>query len=232
MRMGSQTTFENNTRSFSTFLSNAYIYLFGGLLVTAAVAYFGFSFAAHIITSFFGTLLILGLQLGLCFYFTSHLMSMSKTTATVCFFLYCIVTGLTLSYIPILYDGGTLALAAIMAAVVFGCMAIIGHTTNADLSRFAPYMSIGLIAIVITTLINMFIGSRGLDMVINYAGIIIFLGIVAWDMQKLRQLHSSSMYDTELSDKLSIYGAFELYLDFINIFLYILRIFANNSDND
>ena len=134
--------------------------------------------------------------------------------------------------LPMVYDGPTLAIAFCSTAVVFACMAIIGHTTKMDLTKFAPYLFAGLIAILVTTLLNnLFFRSEGLYLGINYLGIIIFLGLIAYDMQNLRRIYLSGLNDYELSAKISIYGAFELYLDFINLFIRILSLMSRSNDN-
>ena len=111
-------------------------------------------------------------------------------------------------------------------------MAVIGYTTNTDLSKFGSYFVVGLFAIIIATVINgLFIHSAGIDMFITYGAIIVFLGLVAYDMQKLRTFYASSIYDDEMSTKMALFGAFELYLDFINLFIYILRIFGRRNND-
>ena len=227
-----ENVYEDNTDSFSRFLASTYLHLFLGLLQTGAVAYFGYGLLMSLYASFMGMFIVMALQLGLCFYFSSRLMTMSKTTAMFCFYMYSFITGVTLSYVPLLYDGASLALAVLITAAVFGSMAVIGYTTNTDLSKFGSYFVVGLFAIIIATVINgLFIHSAGIDMFITYGAIIVFLGLVAYDMQKLRTFYASSIYDDEMSTKKALFGAFELYLDFINLFIYILRIFGRRNND-
>ena len=226
-------TYQTSSDSFSKFLSRAYTYMFLGLMITAVVALFGYNFFSHMLVSFTGMMLLAIVQLGITVFFTSSLLTMSSATAKLCFVAYSVITGVTLSYIPHVYGGATLAIAVLMTAIVFASMAIIGHTTHMDLSTFRPYLYSGLLAIIITTILNaFFFRSYGLDAILNYAGILIFLALIAYDMQKLRRLYSSSVGDFEMHEKLAVYGAFELYLDFINLFLRILQILSRNRRNN
>lgn len=225
--------YNERTYTFNDFLNSTFGYMFLGLVITAVTAFFGYGIFGRLATSFSGMLILGIIQIGISIYFSSRLFSMEVGAARFCFLIYSFVTGITLSYLPYVYGGGTLAIAVIMTAVAFGSMAIIGHTTHVDMSRVQPYLMAGLIAIIVTTLLNMLLfRSFGLDALLNYAGIIIFLGIIAYDMQNLRQLYNGSAYDDNLRNKLAIYGAFSLYLDFINIFLRVLEIVARNRDDN
>ena len=108
-------------------------------------------------------------------------------------------------------------------------MSVIGHTTKVDITKFSGLLIAGLFTLIIITVLSMFINIPGATMITSYLGVVIFLGLTAWDVQKLRNYYFSSELDDTLRSKLSIYGAFQLYLDFINLFLYILRIFGNRS---
>lgn len=229
--------FENtytNGLSFNKFLTKSFMVMFIGLLITGVVAFVSFPFLMTIISKlgFLSVILLCVLQFGLTFYFNSRLSTVSKASAYACFFLYSAITGLTFSSITYVYDGKTIALAFFMTAVMFGCMAIIGNRADVDFTKFGPYLVSGLIAILLMTLINgLFFHSSGLDLLIDYAVIIIFLVMIAYDMQRLRSIYVSTSYDSELSDKFAIYGAFTIYLDFINIFVRILSILGRRNDD-
>lgn len=225
--------YDERTYTFSDFLTSTFSYMVVGLLITAVTSLFGYQFFGHILTSFGGMMLIAIMQVGISVFFSSRLLNMEPSTARLCFLTYSFLTGVTLSYLPYVYGGGTLFVAVAMTTTVFIAMAVIGHTTHTDMTRIQPYLFAGLIALLITTVLNaFFFHSFGLDAMLNYAGIIIFLGLIAYDMQRLRQLYNSGMYEEELGKKLAIYGAFTLYLDFINVFLRVLQILAANRDND
>ncbi len=219
--------------SFNTFMTQSFGVMFLGVLLTAITAYFG----TPILRIFLqlgasGLMLIYFIQLGVTFYFSSRLMKMSKTTAYVCFYIYSFLTGITLSTIPLYYGGETLGISLFITAGMFGCMAIIGHTSKVDFTKFAPYMVMGLFGIIIMTLVNgLFIQSSGTSLLIDYAVIVIFLFMIAFDMQNLKRMHLMTNSDPTLAEKMAIFGAFQLYLDFINIFLRVLSITGRSRDN-
>ncbi len=225
-------SYQNDQMTFNQFLTKSFGVMFTGILLTAITALFGLPILLSFIQSFIGVFLIYGINIGIAFYFSSRLMTMSKTTAYICFYLYCFVTGLTFSTLPLYYDGGTLAVALFMTAGMFACMAIIGHTSKVDFTKFTPYLFVGLIACIGMTFINaIFLHSSGVELMLDYAVIIIFLIMIAYDMQTLRHIHESAYYDNEVQNKLAIYGAFSLYLDFINIFIRVLSILGRSNDN-
>lgn len=179
-----------------------------------------------------GLLAFVGLELGVAFFFNFRLRQMSKTTAWICYVVYAFLTGISLSSLVMFYTPGSVLFAFISTAVLFGCMAIIGHTTNLDLTRFSSLMFAGLIGIIVTTLLNVFIfHSSTLDMMITFVSMLIFLGIIAYDMQMLRNYYSSSFSDAQMGEKMMIFGAFQLYLDFINLFMDILKYFGKRRDD-
>lgn len=227
-----ETAYQNVTETFNQFLTKTFTTMTIGLVISALTAFFIAYFMPGLALSFGVFLVVAVLQLVVSGYFGARLFKMSVSTARLCFVAYSVLTGITFSILPMVYDGPTLAIAFCSTAVVFACMAIIGHTTKMDLTKFAPYLFAGLIAILVTTLLNnLFFRSEGLYLGINYLGIIIFLGLIAYDMQNLRRIYLSGLNDYELSTKISIYGAFELYLDFINLFIRILSLMSRSNDN-
>ena len=157
---------------------------------------------------------------------------MSTNTATGLFYGYAVVTGLTFSTLFYAYDASTIAISFLFTAVVFFSCAIIGRFTNVDLSRFSGIMMGGLVALILVSILGMFIPAIGNSLLLSYVGILLFCGITAWDMQRIMSLY----YQTnggygQTGANLAIYGAFELYLDFINLFLRILSVFGNRRRN-
>ena len=215
--------------TFKAYVSKVYASVASGLLVSGVVAYF----ARNLIYSFgtIGIFLPLIIELIIAIYFSRRLMTMSKTSAYVCFYLYSILTGLSLSYIFLVYSDADLTFAFVSTTILFICMSIIGNNTNLDLTKFSSYLFYGLIGIIIATILNFFLRSGALNLIVSYIAVIIFLVLIAYDMQMLRNLYNNGLNDGELYDKLLIFGAFQLYLDFINLFLRILQIFSNRRRN-
>lgn len=206
-----------------------------GLFLTAATAYAGYQsilqnglFARILFSdSILPTVLLLGLQLGICIYLSAKLTSLSSSTASALFYAYAILTGVTFSVLPITFGEATVFGAFLFSSVLFGCCLVIGHTTQVDLSRFQGLLIGGLLALVITGLVSLFVPVFRNMMLYNYFGVLIFLGLTAWDMQKLKAFYYHSEGFGEFQENLAIYGALQLYLDFINLFLYVIRILGN-----
>ena len=174
--------------------------------------------------------ILLFAQLGLVFWLSARVMHMSISSATILFITYSVLTGVTLSSIFLIYDMGTIATAFFVTAGTFFTMSLIGYTTRMDLSRMGNILYMMLIGLFIATIVNIFVASSTLYWITTYAGVIIFTGLIAWDTQKLRNLFLEHGSDNEVGIKLALLGALILYLDFINIFIYLLRIFGSNRD--
>ena len=157
---------------------------------------------------------------------SARVMKMKPTTAKVCFLIYSFVSGLTFSSIFVYYNLNSIMLIFLVAAVIFALMAVIGYVTKVDLTKLGTYLLFGLIAIVVVSLINIIIGSSLLAIIISVVCIIIFIGITAYDVQKIKELDSMGLPQ----DNLAIYGALDLYLDFINLFIHLLSIFGRSND--
>jgi len=150
------------------------------------------------------------------------------------FFVYAGLNGLTLSSIFMYYDFGTIALAFGVAAIVFVLMSIIGLVTKQDLTKWGPILFFGLIGIIIATLVNMFLRSSALDLIISYLGVLLFMGLIVFDTKYIKDMTAKTVsadgdagaVSSNALSKLSVLGALKLYLDFINLFLFLLRIFG------
>ena len=151
---------------------------------------------------------------------------MKPATAKVCFLLYSFVSGLTFASIFVYYAIDSIMLIFLVAAVIFAVMALIGYTTKVDLTRIGTYLFFALIAALITMIINIFLGSSTLAMIISVVCVLIFIGITAYDVQKIKMLENSGLP----KENLAIYGALDLYLDFINLFLHLLQLFGRSRD--
>jgi len=165
-------------------------------------------------------------ELAVVIFLSARIHKMKATTARICFILYSFLTGLTFSSIFVVYELESIMLIFLVAAFLFGVFAIIGYKTNIDLSKLGTILIMLLLGIIVCTVVNIFLGNETFDIIICIVSIVVFLGFVAYDIQKIKRLENSMMEE----DKIAIIGALELYLDFINIFLDLLRLFGNSRD--
>ncbi|WP_419700556.1 Bax inhibitor-1/YccA family protein [Mucilaginibacter sp. NFX135] len=142
------------------------------------------------------------------------------------FIAFSAIMGISLSYILLVFTAGSVLGVFITTSVVFGVMAIAGYTTNTDLTKYGPILMMGLIGIIVASLLNMFMHSSGLDYVISYVGVAVFVGLTAYDVQKLKRIGAGLEYGDASASKMALMGGLTLYLDFINLFLMILRLFG------
>ena len=145
------------------------------------------------------------------------------------FMLYSLLTGMSLSFIFIIYSAPSIASTFFISAITFGIMAFAGYTTQTDLTKMGSLLFMGLIGIVIASLINLFIGSEGIDYIISIIGVLVFTGLTAYDVQKIKRIGAGIEHGTASSQKLMIMGALTLYLDFINLFLMLLRLLGGRD---
>ena len=216
--------------TFDKYLSRTYLSIALGLGVSALFAY-GFMFAIpYIINFYFGIMMGVTIAtLGIAIYFSAALRKMTSRTAWICYILYSALTGVSLSSLLLYYANSSVVAAFLTTAIVFVCMAVIGNTTHLDLSKYGSLFFVGLISLLIFSVVDMlFLHTSGF--VIAFVGIILFLGLVAYDMQMLRRYYEAGSYDEEAAEKMMIFGAFQLYLDFINIFIRVLQIFGRKRD--
>ncbi len=204
-----------------------------GLAVTAAVAFAGYMFADAVIGVLAGNpfimIILLVAELGCAVSMSAGLTRFSTNTCRLLFLAYSALTGITFSVILMAYDMNTVFVAFLFAAVLFASCAIIGHTTNVDLTKFSGLLFGALLALLIMTVLSMFIPILRNNILFGYLGLFIFLVYTAFDMQKIKSFYYN-VGDGTVKENLAVYGAFQLYLDFINIFLYILRILGNRRD--
>lgn len=144
----------------------------------------------------------------------------------VLFVAYAVVMGVSLSYILQVYEVGSVLGVFITSSLLFGVMAIAGYTTHQDLTKFGSLMIMGLIGIVIASLVNMFLQSSGLNTIISYVGVAVFVGLTAYDVQKLKRIGAGLEYGDASAQKMALMGGLTLYLDFVNLFIMLLRVFG------
>ncbi len=208
----------------------SYIWMFFGLLVTTAVSWVTYNnIVAGTIELSRGLLLgAIVAQLGIVIGLSWAMNRIPAWLAALLFMVYAAVTGFTLSTIFIVYTSESIISAFGTTAVLFGIMTVYGLTTKADLSKWGTYLMIGLIGIIVASVINIFIGSSSLQIIVSIIGVIIFTGLTAYDTQWIKNAasHPAVQQDDQMALKVGIMGALKLYLDFINLFLMLLRIFG------
>ena len=155
---------------------------------------------------------------------------LSLSTATLLFVLYSVVNGATLSVIFLAFSMTAIVKTFLITAGTFGVMALVGYTTKTDLTSMGKLLFMALLGLIIATVVNMFVRSSGFDLILSYVGVLIFVGLTAYDTQKIKQMCQLAPDAGEHMQKLALLGALSLYLDFINLFLYLLRIFGNNKE--
>ena len=209
-------------------LRRVYVWMTLGLLITAGVAAFvSASPLFQILTGqpiiFFGLLIVeLALVMGLSW----GIKRLSTTAATTLFLLYAALNGLTLSTLFVVYTLGSVAFTFLASAVTFGVMSLIGFTTKIDLSKMGSFLLMGLIGLIIAMLVNIFWASSTLGWIVTFAGIFLFLGLTMFDTQRIKRMTATALQrdDEEIEARLGILGALSLYLDFVNLFLFLLRL--------
>lgn len=217
----------------STLFKSVYLQMAAALTITGLTAYFLSGSAA-----FWNMLaanpamiwILLIAEIGVVIWLSARVMKMSMSSATILFIAYSVLTGATLSSIFLVYDLGSIATTFFVTAGTFFAMSLIGYTTRMDLSRLGNLLYMMLIGLIIATIVNIFVASSTLYWIITYAGVIIFIGLIAWDTQKLRTIFLQYGSADENGQKLALLGALTLYLDFINLFLFLLRILGGNRD--
>lgn len=213
---------------FNSFLSKIFLWMFIGLMVTGATAYFTALTPSLILLLARNQFLFIALILGEFFLVATlsrNAMKYSYQKNIGLFLAYSVLNGLTLSIIFVVYTGSSIVLAFLSSALVFAVMAIYGSVTKTDLTPFRSFLMISVIGIIILSIINIFIASGNLGYWIGVFGVVIFAGLTAYDLQKMKSIYLFSLQDNStLQNNLTITGALTLYLDFINIFLFMLRI--------
>lgn len=197
-----------------------------GLLVTTVVAIFmnvsGLSLRLYMSSRFMPFIFLLA-QIGLVVAFTTRLYKLSAGSAKVLFMAYAATVGITFSTLGYVFSIASLGAAFAITTIYFGCLVIIGYTTKMNLLRFGPLLYAGLITLIVSQLVMMLMGMDTATKLISALGLALFTGLTAYDAQKMKKLYEQHQGDETMLATLSVYSAFELYLDFINLFLYILR---------
>lgn len=203
-----------------------------GLFVTAASAAFFYvsNIYSMLYLTFGGMITILSviLQVGVVFALCSRLTERSVASTRTLFFVYALITGFTFSVFAYAYDVQSIAIAFGITAVYFGSLTVIGYTTKINLMKFGPLLYVSLLILIVVQVVLLFVHAGAETMMFTMIGLLIFTGLTAYDVQKMKVLYLECQ-DEEMRERLSVYSALELYLDFINMFLYILRIVGNRD---
>lgn len=218
-----------------TFIANVFSWMFLALLLTAATSvYFATneSLLRMLITTTGMTTLgyvVLFAPLGLVLLMSMGFQRLSLPLLTLLFIAYSILMGMSLSFIFLMYSLGSIFLTFGITAGMFGIMAVMGYTTHTDLTKFGSLLIMGVVGIIIASIVNMFMHSGTMDYVISFIGVLVFTGLTAYDVQKLKRIGSGVEFGSVSARKLTLMGALTLYLDFINLFLFLLRFFGNRK---
>jgi FtsH-binding integral membrane protein len=229
---------EEQSRAMSkTFMSSVFSWMFAALAITSIVAYY-FGNSAELISLLInaeaGGLSVLGyivMFAPLAFVLTMSFgfNRISYPVLLLLFLLYSAVMGMSISFIFLIYTSGSIFSTFIAASGMFGVMSLVGYTTKTDLTKFGSIMMMGLVGIIIASLINMFLHNDMMDYIISFIGVLVFTGLTAYDVQKLKNIGAGVELGTASAGKLVIMGALNLYLDFINLFLMLLRLFGDRK---
>ena len=218
--------------AFPILMRKVYVWMTLALALTGFTAY-GVATSPGIISALYSnSVLLWGLviaEFAIVFGVSAAINRLSLTTATLLFVLYSVINGALFSSIFLVYTMSSIASVFFITAGTFGVMALIGYTTKKDLSSMGKILFMALIGIIIATIVNIFLKSSGLETIVSYLGVLIFVGLTAYDTQKIKNMLLMAPDASEASQKIALLGALNLYLDFINLFIYLLRIFGRRE---
>ena len=220
------------SEAFPVLMRKVYVWMAMALVLTGATAYGVATTPGVLMTLYSNQLLFWGLiiaEFALVVGISAAINRLSLTTATLMFVLYSVINGATMSSIFMIYTMSSIASVFFITAGTFAVMAIAGYTTKKDLTSMGKILLMALIGIIIATIVNIFVKSSGLEMIVSYLGVLIFVGLTAYDSQKIKQMLQMAPDAGEGAQKLALLGALSLYLDFINLFIYLLRIFGRRE---
>ncbi len=218
--------------SEAIFFQQIYTWMFAGLALTAGIAYVlsgSQAFQSFLLSSSFVLIGAMLVQLGLVFYLSARIHQMAPGQAKIIFLVYSAATGATFSTLLLVYPSSAIVKAFVCTAGVYGAMAAYGLMTKRSLQAWGSFLFMGVIGLVIASIINIFTQSSTMDFLISVLGVLIFAGLTAYDHQKLRVMYAGLDGSADNESRAVIMGALTLYLDFINLFLFILRLFGGRS---
>ena len=220
------------SEAFPVLMRKVYVWMTLALVITGFTAY-GVATSPGVLQAIYSNSVIMwGLiiaEFALVISVSAAINRLSLTMATLLFILYSVINGALMSSIFVIYTASSIATVFFITAGTFGVMALIGYTTKTDLSSMGKMLFVALIGLVIATLVNLFVKSSGLTLILSYVGVLVFVGLTAWDSQKIKQMLLQALDTGEGAQKLALLGALTLYLDFINLFIYLLRVFGRRE---
>ena len=218
--------------AFPALMRKVYVWMTLALAITALTAYGVASTPALLTAIYTSKVLFWGLiiaELGLVFYVSARIQRLSLSTATLLFILYSIINGATLAFIFAIYSTSIIVQTFVVTAVTFGAMAVYGYFTKKDLTSWGRLLLMALIGLIIAGVVNIFLHNSTMDLIISGIGVLVFVGLTAYDSQKIKQMLLMQEDMGETAQKVALMGALSLYLDFINLFLHLLRILGNRN---
>ena len=219
--------------TMSVLMRKVYTWMAMALVITGICAY-GVANSPALLQAIYGNpaviIIMCVAELGLVIWLSARIHKMSLTTATMMFIVYSVFNGATLASIFIVYTQASIAKVFFITAGTFGLMALVGSTTKVDLSKMGGILLMGLIGVIIASIANIFIKSTGFDYILSIITVLIFVGLTAYDTQKIKQMLLMAPDTGETAQKVALMGALSLYLDFINLFIHLLRLFGNSRD--
>ena len=221
------------SRVFPSLMRKVYVWMAMALAITGVIAYGAGNSPALIQLLYMGRgpLLVAGLvEVGIVWYLSSRIQKLSLVAATVWFIIFAAINGLTLGWIFAAFSSAAIAKTFFVTAGTFGAMALIGSTTKKDLTKMGGILFMALIGLIIAGIVNIFLKSAMFDFIVSGIGVLVFTGLTAWDAQKIKQNLLMAPDAGEGAQKIALLGSLSLYLDFINLFLYLLRFFGNSRD--
>lgn len=238
-RMTPPPYYSNSDRSFSlsqqmqSVMTRVYVRMFIGLLVSAFCA-LGVASSPAAIQFIYGNAFVYwGMfiaMFAMVWIIQGNLARMSTTTCMLLFVLFSVLMGCSLGSIFLVYKLGAIARTFFITAGLFGVMSVYGYFTKTDLTRMGTYFMMGLFGLIIVCIVNIFVKSSTLDWIVSGVGVLLFIGLTAWDTQQMKAIAAANL-SPQMTDKLATMGALNLYLDFINLFLFLLRFFGGSSND-
>lgn len=227
---GQQSDYAVSQGALNTVMRSVFLKMTLGLIVSALVAFIcaGSSEILYFMAEHpMMMLIVFGLEVGLVIGISSGINKLSAPVATALFYLFSVVNGFSLFPILLVYTDVSIYKTFFITAGVFGAMSVYGYFTTQDLTRWGTFLIMALFGLIIVSIVNIFLKSSGMEWIISAAGVLIFIGLTAWDTQNIKRM--ALMAPAEAYGKVATIGALSLYLDFINIFLYLLRFFGNRD---
>lgn len=220
------------SEAFPVLMRKVYVWMTLALVITGVTAY-GVATSPGILQMIYGNSMVMWVlliaELAIVISVSAAINRLSLSTATLLFVLYSVLNGAVLSSIFLLYTMSSITTVFLITAATFGVMALVGYTTKTDLSSMGKIVLMALLGLIIATLVNLFLKNTMMDMIISYVGVLIFVGLTAYDSQRIKQMMLQAPDASENMQKLALLGALSLYLDFVNLFLYLLRIFGRRD---